>query len=506
MIKRPNLFLALLAFFGLGVITSCDRDNDDIVPPVVKPDIVFYALSNSNQLLKYNANASQTIMSTVSIAGLPGGEKIIAMDFRPATGQLYGLGNTSRLYVINQETGMATAIGAGPFTPAISGTLAGFDFNPTVDRIRLVTSSGQNLRLNPETGAVAATDAPLNPGTAGIAAVAYTNSVAGAATTVLFDLDLTSGKLFKQDPPNNGTLVEIGPLTTSPVAGNEGGFDISPDNSVALANFTVGGVNSLFQVDLTTGKATNIGAFGGNVIGIAIPTSPVAYALDNANNLLVFNLTIPGTPVSKPITGLQAGENLLGIDMRPATGQLYGLGSTSRIYTINMSSGAATQVGAGPFVPALIGTSFGFDFNPTVDRIRVVSNTGQNLRLNPVDGTTAATDAALNPGIPMVSAVAYTNNFAGATITVLFDIDPSTDKLYTQIPPNNGTLVEVGNLGINVETNNGFDIGGISNKGYALFTVGATTKIYTINLTTGAAVELATLPGSARGFAVGLGF
>ncbi|MEJ7701366.1 MAG: DUF4394 domain-containing protein [Pyrinomonadaceae bacterium] len=86
------------------------------------------------------------------------------------------------------------------------------------------------------------------------------------------------------------------------------------------------------------------------------------------------------------ITGLAAGENILGIDFRPATGQLYALGSSSRIYIINPRTGVATAVGAaGAFT--LMGTDFGFDFNPTVDRIRIVSNTGQNLRVNPNDGT-----------------------------------------------------------------------------------------------------------------------
>ncbi|MBC7874814.1 MAG: DUF4394 domain-containing protein [Ferruginibacter sp.] len=504
--KKLNSLVMLISIISLAFLSSCDKDDDTVTPPVVKPNLVFYGLSNTNQLISYNANATQTAIATVSITGLPGGEKIIAIDFRPATGQLYGLGNTSRLYVINHLTGAATALGTGPFTPAISGTLAGFDFNPTVDRIRMVSSSGQNLRLNPETGTVAATDAPLNPGTPGVVSVAYTNSFAGAATTTLFDLDLTAGKLYRQDPPNNGLLVEIGSLTFTPVVGNESGFDISPDNAVALANFTFGTTNSLFQIDLATGKATNLGNFPGTIIGIAIPTAPVAYTVDNSNNLQIFNLTTPGTPVSKPITGLQPAENILGIDMRPATGQLYALGSTSRIYAINMSSGVATAVGAGPFATLLVGTSFGFDFNPTVDRIRVVSNTGQNLRLNPVDGTIAATDMALNPGVPLVSAAAYTNNFAGATTTVLFDIDPSTDKLYTQNPPNNGTLVEVGALGIDVTTDNGFDIGGTSNKAYAVLTVGSTTKLYTINMTTGAATEAATFPNVTKGFAVGLGF
>ncbi len=504
--KKLNSLLMLLSFISLGLLSSCDKDDDVVTPPVVKPDIVFYGLSNSNQLIKYNANASQTAISTTTIAGLPAGEKIIAIDFRPATGQLYGLGNTSRLYVINHETGAATALGTASFTPAISGSLAGFDFNPTVDRIRMVTSTGQNLRLNPETGTVAATDMPLNPGTPGVVAVAYTNSVAGASTTTLFDIDITAGKLYKQDPPNNGTLVEVGSLGVTAVAGNESGFDISPDNMVALANFTVGTNNSLFQIDLTTGKATNLGNFPGTIIGIAIPTAPVAYAVDNSNNLQIFNFNNPGTPVSKPITGLQVAENILGIDMRPATGQLFALGSTSRIYAINVSSGVATMIGTLPLATLLAGTSFGFDFNPTVDRIRVVSNTGQNLRLNPNDGTVAAVDMPLNPGTPMIAGAAYTNNFPGSTTTVLFDIDPATDKIYTQNPPNNGTLIELGNLGVDATGEVGFDIGGTSNKPYALLNVGGTVRIYSVNITTGAVTQVSTFPNATRGFAIGLGF
>src|ERR1041384_839244 len=122
--------------------------------------------------------------------------------------------------------------------------------------------------------------------------------------------------------------------------------------------------------------------------------SPVnIYALTVGNRLLTFNSSMPSMIVNNvAITGLQAGEILRGIDIRPANGQLYGVGSTSRLYTINPQTGAATQVGSAPFTPALSGTEFGFDFNPTVDRIRLVSDTGQNLRLNPDTGAVAATD------------------------------------------------------------------------------------------------------------------
>jgi len=494
--------LKMLISLSLLLMIACDDDDD--TTPIVKPDIIFYGITSANQLIQYNGNASETPIATVSLTGLQSGETILAIDFRPATGQLYGLGSTSRIYSIQLNSGIGTAIGAGPFSPAIDGAIVGFDFNPTVDRIRLVTANGQNLRLNPETGAVAATDAGLNPGTPDIAGVAYTNSFAGAASTTLFDIDIASQNLFKQDPPNDGVLVEIGPLGVT--ATMDGGFDISPDNEVALASLTVNGTNGLYQIDLTTGKATPLGTLSSTIVGLAIPTNPVAYSIDGSSNLLIFNFMGTEPAVAKPVTGLQTSESILGIDMRPATGQLYALGSSSRIYTLNMASGVATVVGTAAFAPLLSGTTFGFDFNPTVDRIRIVSDVGQNLRLHPVTGVVAFMDTDLNPGTPAVSAAAYNSNVAGAMATTLFDIDPSADKLYKQLPPNEGKLEEVGSLGINAEANASFDIGGESNMGYALLTVGSTTKIYSVNLGTGVVTAIADAPSGSKGLAIGLGF
>jgi hypothetical protein len=505
------LFVQVIALTILLSLNSCDKDD---APPMAGPfpagpNLTFYALTGNAQLLKINAMDPQTIQTTINITGLQPNEKLLSIDFRPATGQLYGIGSSSRVYVINLASGAARAIGVSSFSPKINTLFVSMDFNPTVDRIRLVASDGQNLRLNPETGAVAAIDGNINGvANAFIGGVGYTGNTAGSASTILYDIDVVNDKLYKQDPPNNGTLVEVGSLGFD--VSVDAGLDIAP-NGTALAILGYGGGKpNLFTIDLTTGAATRLGPIAGNaafIVDIAIPTNPVAYAVDNAGtNLLIFNLTAPGTPVSKAITGLQAGETILGLDFRPANAQLYALGSTSRIYTINASSGAAAVVGTAPFTPALSGTSFGFDFNPTVDRIRIVSNTGQNLRLNPETGALAATDGSLNPGTPSVSAAAYTNNFAGATTTSLFVIDANTDKLYLQNPPNNGTLVEVGSLGINVELANGFDIGSTSNTAYALLTVGAVTKLYSINLASGAATSVADFPAAAKGFTIGTGF
>ena len=153
------------------------------------------------------------------------------------------------------------------------------------------------------------------------------------------------------------------------------------------------------------------------------------------------------------ISGLQQNESILGIDFRPLNGQLYGLGSTSRLYTINTSSGVATAVG-GQFSTLLSGFSFGFDFNPMVDAIRVVSETNQNLVINPNTGAVQAVATNLfygpadpNFGVdPNVVDSAYTNNFPGAGSTQLYGIDTGLDILVTQAN-SAGTLGTVGPLG-----------------------------------------------------------
>lgn len=231
------------------------------------------------------------------------------------------------------------------------------------------------------------------------------------------------------------------------------------------------------------------------------------YAMTTSNKLLTFNSTAPRTILSSVrLSGLQPNEELLGIDFRPANGKLYGLGSTSRLYVIDAQSGVATAVGAGSFTPALEGNAFGFDFNPTVDRIRVVSETGQNLRLHPDLGTVVDGDAN-TPGIQpdgklayaaadvnfnrkaVVAGAAYTNpDNDPATGTTLYDICASRDVLAIQNPPNNGVLNTVGALGFNFEKLVGFDI---SKNGIGYATVKAQNRrdgysdLVTVNLSTG---------------------
>jgi hypothetical protein len=238
-------------------------------------------------------------------------------------------------------------------------------------------------------------------------------------------------------------------------------------------------------------------------------------ALTTGNQLLLIDSAAPGAVLrTVSITGLQVGEGILGIDFRPATGELFGLGSSNHLYLINTNSGATTGIVGGGVFGTLNGTEFGFDFNPITDRIRVVSDADQNFRLNPVTGTLAGTDAALayaggdpHAGAnPNVVEVAYANNFVGAPSTTLYGIDSALDILVTQNPPNNGTLNTVGALGFNAGAICGFDISDLSNVAYAaMAALGDTSStLFQINLSTGTATSLGTIGGGSliRGLAV----
>ena len=452
-----------------------------------------YAVTTTNQLISFNTPFPGNVTTVGTITGLQAGENILGIDSRPATGELFGLGSTSRIYRISETTGAAIAVG-GPFSPALSGTNFGFDFNPTVDRIRIVSDTGQNLRGNPNDGTVVV-DGSINPGSPNVTAAAYTNNYRGATTTMLYVIDSATHTLFQQNPANAGTLIPVGPLGVTVSGVN--GFDYNSGDNFALAALTVGGASNIYRISLTTGAATLIGPIGGglNLRGltgeIATPQGFNAVGLTTSNQLVTFNTTSVDVITSmKPITGLQGGENILGIDFRPATGELFGFSSANRVYRINRNSGAATSVGT--LTTPISGNDFGFDFNPTVDRIRIVSNLRQNLRANPNDGSNVV-DGTLTyaPGdpnataIPNITAAAYTNSFGTATSTALFDIDSSLDILAQQNPANAGTLQTITPLGLDATNNVGFDIAGGSPKGIAAIQLegDASSKLYVVNLT-----------------------
>ena len=188
--------------------------------------------------------------------------------------------------------------------------------------------------------------------------------------------------------------------------------------------------------------------------------------LTGGNTLVFFDSATPGSTTSLGVSGV-GSELLLGIDYRPADGQLYGITNAS-VFTIDPSSGNATLVNT--IVSGFNGgTMSGVDFNPAADALRITGSNDQNLRIaggglgaTNVDGTLAYAAGDTNAGVnPTITASAYINSFAGAPAgrtTQLFGIDSNLDVLVLQNPPNAGTLNTIGSLGVDVGTVGGFDI------------------------------------------------
>src|SRR6267142_1000477 len=256
-----NLRQLRAALFAAILILLLYPSNVSAVP--------IYAITQSGKLELFDSQQPHEIIHAVTISGLQQNESILAIDFRPATLQLYGLGSTSRLYVINTETGAATQVGGGHFEPLLSGIFFGFDFDPVADRIRVVSDTNQNLLLNPQTGAVSAFYEPtayapgdVNYGNSSeVTGLAYTNNVMSASTTTLYGFDYRhAGLLVKLDPLSSGKLKTIGRirgLETSDAVGDKfAGFDISDKGLAYLAlsfiDMDVGARRGFYSIDLAT--------------------------------------------------------------------------------------------------------------------------------------------------------------------------------------------------------------------------------------------------------------
>lgn len=245
-----------------------------------------YAVDNANTLLVFGAVRPDLIVRRATVTGLQAGETLQGIDFGPVDGRLYALGSSNRVYTLDTLSGAATVVGTAAFTPALAGANYGFDFNPVPNRIRVHGSTGQNLRLVPRLGGatdgtVAAVDAALTyaTGDAGagmtpmIGGTAYTNSVNGATTTVIYAIDFMRDALVTMANPNDGvmtTVASLGVNTTGDV-----GFDIAGNNGSAFVTLTVGGGfagSTLYSLNLANGALFPVGgvAHGAPLRGIAI--------------------------------------------------------------------------------------------------------------------------------------------------------------------------------------------------------------------------------------------
>lgn len=237
-----------------------------------------------------------------------------------------------------------------------------------------------------------------------------------------------------------------------------------------------------------------------------------AIGLTDNQRLVKFRVDQPGRtlPLGK-VDGLKGDSKLIGIDYRVQNGKLYGVGDRGGIYTIREIGAKATKVSQ--LSVALQGNSFGVDFNPAANRLRVISDTGQNLRHNiddpagaPAAGTTAVDGTLINPPVPPattgataqgVTGAAYTNNdLAAATATTLFDVDTALDQISVQSPANAGNLAPTGKLGVDAGPSAGFDIytstRSGSNTAYAVLRVDGKQRLYRADLLNGSVTRTGT--------------
>lgn len=280
---------AALALAAAALMAACSTSPSVPEGPARKE--IAAAVTASNQLIRFNAGQPGRILSKVALTGLQPGERVLDIDFRTAKDQLYALGSTGRLYRIDESTGAAVALGS-PVALAVTKDTIGIDFNPTVDRLRVVSSGGLSMRLHPDTGAMidgnpaldgvqpdgalAYVAGDVNAGKApGVVSAAYTYNKIDAKITTNYALDATYGTLVMQGSmegatpvvsPNTGQLRTVGPLGAG--AFKNAAFDIADVSGAAFAALTPAGASTSrwVQIDLKTGAAKVIGTIGGGEV------------------------------------------------------------------------------------------------------------------------------------------------------------------------------------------------------------------------------------------------
>ncbi|HWM18801.1 MAG TPA: DUF4394 domain-containing protein [Ilumatobacteraceae bacterium] len=244
------------------------------------PPATFVGLVSGNALVQFQENTPSQFDSLVLINGLAPGEVVMSIDGRPGTGQLLALAVTpsggatdGRVYWVDPDTGAATPTGTPTFDVEDAALRTTIDINPTVDRLRVVGTDDQNLRLNPNNGALAFTDTdlaypPLPVGIEPVVSIAYDRNVAASVAggiTTLYGISqngslVTIGGINSVPSPNLGQVLEVGALGAVP-DDEHVGFDVTAQNN-AYVSMTVGGETGLYTVDLTTGVAALVGAIG----------------------------------------------------------------------------------------------------------------------------------------------------------------------------------------------------------------------------------------------------
>jgi hypothetical protein len=275
----------------LGATASAAAATNPTTRTTRTPQVTVYGLTTSNKIVTFSLDRPDKVRNSVRVRGLGNDETLIGIDRRPKNDTVYGVtrsGSGAELITVDPATGRTTFVATLVTAPTatapgrasidLDGREFGFDFNPAADALRIVSDTGQNLRVIPE-ARTAPDGTALNPGDTftdgtlnvggvtetGITGAAYTNNDNDPATaTTLYDIDHSGDRLFVQNPPNNGTLTT--PVPLGKATGRRVGFDIrtvagQPD--LAVASLSTNGRRStrIAVVDLATGRVQVKGTF-----------------------------------------------------------------------------------------------------------------------------------------------------------------------------------------------------------------------------------------------------
>ena len=292
-LHRATPLLATTAF----LLAACGSGpKTEPVGRSAKEEIV--AVSASNHLLRFNAGQPQQVRERKPLQGLRANERIVGIDFRVARRELFALASSGQLYKIDMTQARAMPVGSPAVLPSAGATEWAFDFNPTVDRIRVANNAGFSLRLHPDTGAIVDAD-PAQDGVQfdrrlaydakdtnddeipRIVGAAYTYNKQNDKITTNYALDGERGTLVHQGTkegvtpdvsPNTGRLYTVGRLGIGRFA--HATFDIAGNSPTAYAGVHNKGDKATrwYRIDLATGKASFIGTVGGGepLVGAAI--------------------------------------------------------------------------------------------------------------------------------------------------------------------------------------------------------------------------------------------
>lgn len=531
--------LALMA--GAGLLGACGGGSNNDGPRIQVSPANAYLLTSNNRIIGVDLDdtefarqgsflgnggfgvATNTVPrgdSTFVENALEINEEILAIDYRNSEGQLYALtrlGTEGRIIIITPTTGevtrVSTLIADGTTTKILLSATASYtiDFNPTVDRLRIIGSDDTNFRADALTGETF-TDGTISIASATIAGVAYTDVFAAAngRTTTLFGIDTDTDALYPFSSANAGTLGTARSLGVGDVT-RVNGFDINPSSNALSAVLTVAGQTSLYSINATSGAASRISSLPAlpgsetyKSLALVTQANPTVIVLDNTNTLSVLRANDP-TQVFSPGSVLLNSETLIGIDFRQSSRTLNGLSNAGNHYALSVPINGTTGPSAikinSAATPLTTNVAYTTDFNPTsgngisgngINRLRLIGDNDENAVVEIETGIRTPNAQISGMPDPTVVAAAYSNNFRNAASTQLFVVDRTSNSIATQTvtaptapatTPVVGQLVNPIALGITLSGPVGFDISGRNNDNILLMarTAAGPHTLYRVN-------------------------